>query len=215
MSPTPARTGKPPNNQPASGVPARGYTNPPLQPGHTLSTKHGSHSPRVYLPLAQELTEGLLDARPDLAPYPVAVARWAEWEARALLMRRHMAQVGDLDGTGPEAEHRKVTAWLTQCENSAERAAAVLGLDPFSEARLATARAGATLLSVDMEGIAKRGREIIRDRVRSGDWTEPADPAGELLAQVTERGREAWADAVREHGGDDRHESARGQDETG
>lgn len=195
-----------PHVRPPSGVPARGYSNPQFPKGISLSTKHGVHSPRVYGPLAQELAQGLLDTRPDLADYPIAVSRWAEWEGRAMLMRRHLGAHGDLDGDGPDAAPRKSTKWLVQCEDRAERAAAVLGLDPFSEARLAQARAGATLMGVDLEAIATRGREIIRDRVRTGDWVDPPDRAGELLAAVKDGDRAKWAKAVKNAGGDDRHE---------
>jgi hypothetical protein len=36
---------------------ARGYSWPPFEPGHTLSTRHGAYSPRRVEPLAAELVE--------------------------------------------------------------------------------------------------------------------------------------------------------------
>lgn len=186
--------------RPASGLPARNRgTRPPFGPGNAAHLKHGAASPRVYLPLAERLAAGLLDARPDLAPYPVAVARWAEWEARALLMRRHLAAVGDLDGTGPDAEPRKgPTKWLKECESAAERAAAVLGLDPRSEATLARERAAASLVAVDLEEIAERGREALARRVAAGE-VPPPDPAGEVLASLAEHDATVRARAAAEH----------------
>lgn len=188
----------PASGVPASGISARG-TRPPFAPGNAMHLTHGSRSPRVYLPLAEHLAAGLLDERPDLAAYPVAVARWAEWEARAVLMRRHLAEVGDLDGTGPDAEPRKgATKWLRECENAAERAAAVLGLDPRSEASLARERAAASLVAVDLEAIAERGREALARRVAAGEVGEP-DPAGALLSALAAQSASGYARSAAEH----------------
>ncbi|GAA6527956.1 hypothetical protein [Intrasporangium sp. DVR] len=190
-------SGIPASGIPASGIPARNRgTRPPFAPGHALALKGGAFSPRVYLPLARELAAGLLDARPDLAPYGGEVAAWAEWEARAMLMRRHLATVGDLDDDG---EPRKgPTTWLLRCEDRAARARASLGLTPFAEAALAKERAAASVLAVDLAAMAERGRQTLAARVASGEWDEP-DPAGEVLAAVAAQGSRAQARADAEH----------------
>lgn len=179
--------------RPASGIPARGGDAEPYAPGNGASVRSGANSVRTYLPLAQELAAGLIAARPDLAPYGVAVARWAEWEARAMLLRRHLANVGDLDGDGPDAEPRKgVVVWLERCEKAAERAADRLGLDPRSEATLAKERAAAHHLMTGsgLDDLAQRGREALAAREAAG-IPPPRDLAGEHLERVKAEGRAA------------------------
>ncbi|MDP3969100.1 MAG: hypothetical protein Q8Q02_12555 [Nocardioides sp.] len=185
---------------PATGVPARDAgTLPPFPPGNTLATTHGARSPRVYLPLAADLAAGLLDARPDLAPYPVAVARWAEWEARALLMRRHLAEVGDL---GDDGDPRGSTRWLKTCETHAERAAAVLGLDPRSEASLARERAAAHVAAVDVHALAATGAAILAARDADPDAPPPEpDPVALALERFKAEGQATWERAAAEHNG--------------
>lgn len=188
----------PASGLPASGLPARGgSTRPPFAPGSAVALRSGVWSPRVYLPLAAELVEGLLTERPDLAAYSGDVASWAEWEARATLMRRHLATVGDLDDKG---EPRKgPTQWLKTCEDRAARARDRLGLAPFSEAALAKERAAASVLAVDLAAMAERGRTTIAARIASGDWSEPDDPAARYLTAVAEEGATAMALTAAEH----------------
>jgi hypothetical protein len=189
----PRMTADHPDYRPPSGIPAGGRDPEPYVKGNTAALGHGAYVTRIYLPLAQELAAGLVEAHPDLARYPVAVARWAEWEARAMLMRRHLAQHGDLDGDGPTAEPRKnATNWLRQCERSAEKAAAVLGLDPLNEARLSRERAAASVLMSGhgLADLADRGREALAAREAAG-IPPPRDLAGEHLARVAEEGKAA------------------------
>src|SRR5215207_5562124 len=90
----------------------------PLEPGHTLSLRHGARSPRTYQPIAQALVQAVLEERPDLAGYGHAVVAWAEAEARAELMR---AYVGDVGMIGEDGEPRSGTLhWLLQFERRAE-----------------------------------------------------------------------------------------------
>lgn len=145
---------------------------------------------------AERLAAGLLDDRPDLARYPGEVAAWAEWEARAMLMRRHLADVGYLDDEG--VPRKEPTKWLTTCENAAARARAALGLTPFTEAALAKERAAASLVAVDLEAIAERGREALARRVAAGELPEP-DAAGELLTALAEQNASAYARSAAEH----------------
>lgn len=186
--------------RPASGIPARSAdrlsTRPPFPPGNAMHLTHGAKSPRVFLPLAEQLAAGLTHDRPDLARYPGEVAAWAEWEARAMLMRRYLADVGYLDDDG--VPRKEPTKWLTTCENAASRARAALGLTPFTEAALAKERAAASLVAVDLEAIAERGREALARRVSAGELPE-SDAAGELLSALAEQNASAYAWSAAEH----------------
>lgn len=201
------RSQGPGHGGPKSGIPARGQTLPPFPETHSLSLGHGAHSPRVYGELAQVLAAGLLEIRPDLQAYPVAVARWAEWEGRAQLLRKHLAVVGDIDASTGEVRPG-LTKWLHRCENAAERAAALLGLDPISEARLAKERASAQLVAVDLAEIAARGRQILDQRA-DDQHLEPTDPAHLALTRVKADGLNAWEKAAAIHNGYEIPESQR------
>lgn len=110
---------KPPNNGPASGIPAGAHglrpasglpatrrERPPFAPGNLAMLTHGASTPRVYGPLAEELAAGLTEDRPDLAAYPEALAAWATAEAQAALLRRHLSEVGTIDpGTDKPASN--------------------------------------------------------------------------------------------------------------
>ena len=185
---------------PASGIPARGMgTRPPFSANNAAGLRHGTHSPRVYLPLAHDLAAGLLDEHPDLAAYRLEVDAWAEWETRALLMRRHLATVGYMDDNG---EPRKgPTQWLKTCEDRAARARASLGLTPFAEAALAKDRAAASLVAVDLAAIAERGRQALAARAAADNGHEltAPDPAAAVLAEVAAQGRESAELAAAAH----------------
>jgi len=90
--------------RPASGIPARSAdrlsTRPPFAPGNAMHLTHGAKSPRVFLPLAERLSAGLLDDRPDLARFPETIAAWADAEARAGLLREWLADRSMFDGAG-------------------------------------------------------------------------------------------------------------------
>jgi hypothetical protein len=82
--------------RPAAGLPASGERLP-LLAGHPGPLVSGHRTPRVYGPLAQTLAAGLEADRPDLAAYPEALAAWAQSEAIAALLRRHLSEVGPVD----------------------------------------------------------------------------------------------------------------------
>ena len=159
-----------------SGVPAGG-SRPPFTSGNLARATSGARSPRVYGDLAQRLAAGLTEDRPDLGEYPEAVAAWATAEAQAALMRRHVAEVGPLDpDTGKPRD--ALLSWLTRLESAAARHRATLGLDPRSEAALSRERAAASVLAVDLDALAERGRAALAARS-----TAPLDLAGEVLAE--------------------------------
>ena len=166
--------GQPPC-RPASGVPAKG-SRPPFSKGNLAPATHGARSPRVYGDLAQHLAVGLMEDRPDLASYPEAVAAWATAEAQAALMRRHVDTVGPIDSENGKPRD-SVLLWLTRMEGAAMRHRAVLGLDPRSEAALSRERAEASVLAVDLDALAERGRAALESR-----GTGVPDLPGEVLA---------------------------------
>lgn len=165
-----------PATRPPSGIPAKG-TRPPFTAGNLASSTHGARSPRVYGDLAQRLAAGLLEDRPDLDAYPEAVAAWATAEAQAALMRRHLAEVGPIDPTTREPRAASLS-WLRSIERLAAETRKPLGLDPLSEAALSRERAAASVLAVDLDALAERGRAALAAR-----GTTPPDLAGEVLAE--------------------------------
>jgi hypothetical protein len=165
-----------PANRPEGRGPARGYSWPPFQPGHELSTKHGARSPRKVEPLAAELVAGLLAARPDLEGYPEAVWAWGRAEARCVLLSEWIATRGLID---PETDQPMPgLKWLLSFENQAANFRAILGLDPASEARLAKERAEATRGAVGLERLRERGRaaRMVAEQARRGALEAPGRP---------------------------------------
>lgn len=153
---------------------------PPLPKGNALTLRHGARSPRVYGAVAEKLTAGLLDSRPDLANYPEAVAAWATAEAQATLLRRHLEEVGTLDPATGEPRSSALT-WLGHFERLAIKHRATLGLDPRSEAELARERATAVTLGANLEALAEQGRQALTDSPAGGTAD---DLAGHVLEQV-------------------------------
>jgi hypothetical protein len=145
--------GKPPNNQPASGVPARGGDPsgvwPPFEPQNTVSLRHGARSDRFVEPLAAALIEALLANRPDLRAYPEAVAAWGTAEARCERLRWWHAKHGFVGGDGAVRNAHDVSMFESQAQRMRER----LGLDPLADAALAKTRSEAALSIVDLESI--------------------------------------------------------------
>lgn len=189
-------TEEPHSRGPASGIPARG-TRPPFAPGNTVNLRSGHRSPRVYGELAQRLAAGLLEDRPDLAAYPEAVAAWSTLEAQAALLRRHAAEVGVID---PETNspREKLLTLLPRLEKQAAAHRSRLGLDPRSEAALARERAAASVLAVDLEGLAQRGRAALEARELAG-IEPPADPVAEVLERVHGEGAAAMRSSAEAH----------------
>ena len=134
--------------------------------------------PRKVEPLAAELVAGLLEARPDLEPYPEAVWAWGRAEARCILLSEWIATRGLLD---PETDQpMQGLKWLLSFENQAASFRTILGLDPTSEARLAKERADATRGAVDLERLRERGREarLVAEHARRGALEAPGRPDG-------------------------------------
>ena len=170
----------------------------PFTTGNGVALGHGARSPRVYGELARLLMDGLLADRPDLANYPEALARYAQAEAQALLMRRHADRVGLID---PETNEPRegIARHLRQFEKDAAKYGEVLGLDPISDARLHKERTNAMTESLSLEALMEKGRAMRAAREAAGVLDEPDDIAGEVLASVRETAREAEIRADLEH----------------
>ena len=193
------RKRSPASGIPASGIPARGTgTRPPFAPGNTVNLRSGHRSPRVYGELARHLAAGLLEDRPDLAAYPEAVAAWSTLEAQATLLRRHVSEVGAIDPATGEPRPGTLT-WLTKLEKHAADHRTRLGLDPRSEAALARERAAASVLAVDLEGLAERGRAALEAQERANPGPPPPDPVAEVLERVHGEGAAAMRASTEAH----------------
>ncbi len=121
--------------------PARGYSWPPFQPGHTLSMKHGARSPRMVDPIAAELVESVTSELVWLTPADMpAVWAWARAEAQVQLLTEYLAKAGNESGDGVgdlDADRVKSAyALLHKAESRAATGRSRLGLDPLSRARL-------------------------------------------------------------------------------
>ena len=201
------RKRSPASGIPASGIPARGTgTRPPFAPGNTLNLRSGHRSPRVYGELARHLAAGLLEDRPDLAAYPEAVAAWSTMEAQATLLRRHVSEVGAIDPATGEPRPGTLT-WLTKLEKHAADHRTRLGLDPRSEAALARERAAASVLAVDLEGLAERGRAALEAQERAE--IEAPDPVAQVLERVHGEGAAAMRASAEAHRAADDSEEER------
>ena len=113
-------------------------------------------------PEAAQLAEALLEVRPDLGAYPETVWAWARAEARCLILDEWLEENSLVDENGKPAP---VARYVGQFERLAGELRARLGLDPRSEAELASSRAQATLQSFDIEELRARGREVVEQRV--------------------------------------------------
>ncbi|MGO1544389.1 MAG: hypothetical protein ACTHXA_08620 [Gulosibacter sp.] len=153
---------------------------PPFPKGNALSLSAGYTSPRVYGELANQLAAGLVEDRPDLAPYPEAIAAWATAEAQVALLRRHLDNVGIIDAKKNEPRYR-LAQLLATMERSAAQHRSTLGLDPRSEAELAKVRAEASTLAVDLGALMERGKAALAAREAAG-IPAPPDLAAQALA---------------------------------
>jgi len=141
---------------------ARGYSWETTREGNFLAIKDARNSPRIVSRLAGQLVALVIAERPDLAPFPFALRRWATAETIAALIVRRLDDIGVIDETG-EVRERLNRERRAEERRAAEEARA-LGLDPVSLARLARDRAEAALSGFDVEAAIAKGREVIDAR---------------------------------------------------
>lgn len=132
------------NYRPPSGVPARGYTWEPFQPGNQVALTHGAYSDRLIAPRAREIAQGMQEAGelPDYLAQPRY--RGAVMDLATALARRERLEVWleatAAEGVPPElsenGEVRSAAAFLAKVERSIERLRDRLGLSPLAAARL-------------------------------------------------------------------------------
>ncbi len=145
--------------------PARGYSWPPFEPGNFVAEHHGARSNRRVQPIAERLAGGLAVIAPWTASpsFAGAVASWAWAEAQVLLLRRHIDEVGLIDGDGPPpalASLDKVESRLLKLRDS-------LGLTPLSLGRLlssAASVASATHDGASLDALKNEGKRILAAR---------------------------------------------------
>ena len=151
-----------PTDRRSTGAPARGYSWPAFEEGHTLSLVHGADSPRTIEARAAEVRERIFELAPWLQQdaFVPAVARYLRAEARELLIHEHIAKVAADKGAG--AVPIRLWESATACANASMKASALLGLDPQSYARLRAttghaATTEATLADLKAQGQATSG----------------------------------------------------------
>ena len=105
-----------------------------------------------------------MEVRPDLVSYPETVWAWARAEARCMLLEVWLTE-HPLVAEGGELA--PVARYVGQFERLAADLRARLGLDPKSEAVLASSRVQATLHSFDIEELRERGRKVLELRANS------------------------------------------------
>lgn len=158
----------PPDQWPSSYRPSKGAgrgspKHPEFSENNVVSLQSGYRSPRVYSAVSAALVAGIVDDRPDLRKYPEALAAWADAEARAALLRRHLDEIGIIDDDGqPRTSLVNMLRWF---EKNATAARDRLGLDPRSEAELSLLRAKAvregTSTAVDLDALVAQGRAVL------------------------------------------------------
>ena len=149
-------------------TPARGYSWPAFEPGHTRTLHHGAYSPRSWRPLADRIAAEL----PDLAPwcsrstYGPVVAAWARVEAQLQLVMAWLDDHGPLDSDG---HPRPATALLARLESQAQSLRAELGLSPLALPKLLAAFTTAPAGTDDdaLEVLKAEGRRIVAARAAS------------------------------------------------
>lgn len=173
----------------SGGRPARGYSWPPLQPGHTLSMVHGGTSPRAITARAQLVHAELLTVVPYLAEpkFAPAVDRYLKAAAREALLHEHIERL--CAEKGPGAVPARVWEQATAAARLASKLGSDLGLDPIGHARIRALSAGAEATEASLADLAAEGRAI-RERAEERHRAalapvidlQAADPEGDDVA---------------------------------
>lgn len=143
---------------------ARGYSWPPFEPGHTLSTTHGASSPRVIEAKAAEVHEQLLELAPwcNQPHYLPSVNRYLQAAAREALLHEHITTVSA--AKGPRAVAARVWEQATAATRLAHTLAGDLGLTPLGEARLRAVAGSAAVTEHTLASVAAQGRATVAGR---------------------------------------------------
>jgi len=149
--------------------PARGYSWPPFQRGHTLSMVHGANHEPTIEARAAEVREHLFELAPWCATdvFVPAVARYLRAEARELLIHDYITGVAADKGVG--AVPVRLWEMATACSNAAMKASALLGLDPQSYSRLRAVTGHAAVTEQTLADVEATGRAA---RIAAGQYVE-------------------------------------------
>lgn len=164
--------------------PARGYSWPPFQPGHTLSLVHGADSERTIEAKAAELRPQLFEICPWIDPEKdvIAVARFLRAESRALILHGYITKL--TEEKGPGSVPQRTWEQATAADRLAAQLGNVLGLDPTGRARLQQVAATTEATLSTLEDVRREGREARQRHQAVIDATaepdEPADDEGRL-----------------------------------
>ncbi len=146
--------------------PARGYSWPPFEPGNMKALSHGARSPRMVAPLAEAMLEHLELVAPwcSRPAFDMARYRWAQAEARALLLDAWIDEHGVLDPSSEGA-----VAMLKVEDSKLVKMRADLGLSPTALAKLLASLASVAAAGGDSQGLADvkaEGAAIVAARER-------------------------------------------------
>jgi len=142
-------------------APARGYSWPPFEPGHTLSLVHGAYSPRLVREAARPIVALLVQELASEAPWLSSPAFQLELESYtdAVAARRMLADdIAERSAAGKQVPLRSFEV-LGTLTNAAGRAADRLGLNPLGKARLAALVTGAEVGQATLADLAATGRQ--------------------------------------------------------
>lgn len=143
-----------------SKSPARNYSWPPFEKGHTASLRHGANSPRAVAERAEQVHAELLTVAPYLAEpkFLPAASRYLQAAAREALLHQHIVTLSD--EKGPGAVPARVWEQATAAARLAAKLGSDLGLDPIGHARIRALSVGAEATEASLADLTAEGRAI-------------------------------------------------------
>jgi len=138
--------------------PARGYSWPPFEKGHTASLVHGAYSERAIAERAEQVHERLLEVAPwvDQDHFAPSVHRYVQATAREQLAHEHLMASDKLSPRLLEA--------ATAAARLAWSMGDALGLTPAGHAKLKMLVAGGEHAEASLADLRDEGREILARR---------------------------------------------------
>jgi hypothetical protein len=154
-----------------TGTPARGYSWPPFQPGHTVNLVHGARCEKMIAPRAQALETAVMESAefPDLVRSPVfrmSLTAWTRAEAVASLLYEYIAglEPGEMMTPRLAGTRAPVDLWRT-AESHAAKLRGELGLTPTGYAKISRDLGLAGRAADEaLERMASAGRQIREQR---------------------------------------------------
>lgn len=128
--------------------PARGYSWPPLQPGHTLTVTHGATSARLVAARADEVEPVLCECAPWLAEFPLALRNVAQVVARSRMLGDYIEAVVVEKGAG--AVGSRLWESATAASRLEDQLLEQNGLTPLGRIKVTQAQADAARTQTDL-----------------------------------------------------------------